>query len=183
MNKKAKVAPSAEPVDRHSANELNNRLFFRLIQAGNIYHRQAMRELRITGVQGAVLGALSQDLEHGMPFSKLADYMGVSRQNLDAVLKRLERMDLVERVEKPEDRRVRLVRLTPAGLHYWNDLFKYALIFYEQAASGLTHQEKMLFLDLISRIARGLRSVDLSSFNPVYPPSPRKRRSPKASGA
>ena len=70
--------------------ELNNRLFFRVFQTANLYEAQVTRELTCSAVQGAVLGALSRDVEQGMSFSALYTYLAVSRQNLDAVLKRLE---------------------------------------------------------------------------------------------
>lgn len=59
----------------------------------------------------AVLGALSRPrVLSGMSFSDLTDYLGVSRQNLDAVLKRLEREGLVQRVINEQDRRAKMLR-------------------------------------------------------------------------
>lgn len=69
-----------------------NRLFFRLFQTGNILQRQVQNEMGISAVQWAVLGALSRDgFEQGTSFNQLKEYLHVSRQNLDGVLKRLER--------------------------------------------------------------------------------------------
>ena len=41
------------------ADHLNNRIFFRLFQVANTLQRQAVKELGVTTVQWAVLGALS----------------------------------------------------------------------------------------------------------------------------
>ena len=41
------------------ADHLNNRIFFRLFQVANVLQRQAVKELGVTTVQWAVLGALS----------------------------------------------------------------------------------------------------------------------------
>jgi hypothetical protein len=60
--------------------ELNNRLFFRVFQTANLYEAQVTRELTCSAVQGAVLGALSRDVEQGMSFSALYTYLAVSRQ-------------------------------------------------------------------------------------------------------
>ena len=71
----------------------------------------------------AVLGALSRPkVKSGMSFSDLTEYLGVSRQNLDAVLKRLERDGLVERVINEQDRRAKIVALTTEGFQTWDSL-------------------------------------------------------------
>src|ERR1700733_1131054 len=97
------------PVKKKSSTDLgavNNRIFFRLFQLGNTLQRQAVKELGISTVQWAVLGALSRNqAEDGMSFAELADYLVVSRQNLDGVLKRLERDRHVLRVTDMTDKR------------------------------------------------------------------------------
>lgn len=139
--------------------DLNNRLFFRLFQAGNIYARKAQGELKISSAQGAILGALSRDTENGIPLSELVEYLAVSRQNLDGVLKRLERLEFVERIEGAENRRIRIVRLTPAGIRAWNALFDDSLEFYRQGTAGVTVDEKRALVDTLGRINRGLKSI------------------------
>src|SRR5690348_10033640 len=92
------------------ADHLNNRIFFRLFQVANTLQKQAVKELGVTTVQWAVLGALSDPRPtYGVSVGTLADFLVVSRQNLDGVLKRLERDGLVERVMDPEDKRGRVV--------------------------------------------------------------------------
>lgn len=79
-----------------------NRLFFRLFQTGNILQRQVQNEMGISAVQWAVLGALSREgFEDGTSFNQLKEYLYVSRQNLDGVLKRMERDGHVVRVPDP----------------------------------------------------------------------------------
>src|SRR5688572_7663149 len=95
---------------QESVETVHNRLFFRLFQAGNTLDRQTVKELGITTVQWSVLGALSRpQVAEGMSFAALADYLVVSRQSLDGVLKRLERESHVKRVADPSDRRARNV--------------------------------------------------------------------------
>lgn len=99
-----------------SVSAVHNRLFFRLFQAGNTLDRQSVKELGITTVQWATLGALSRpQVKDGMSFSDLADYLVVSRQSLDGVLKRLEREGHVARVVDPTDRRAKKVVMLPRG--------------------------------------------------------------------
>ena len=146
---------------RSPRDELNNRLFFRLFQAANIYETQAVRELNISAVQGAVLGALSRDVEQGMSFSALYTYLAVSRQNLDAVLKRLEQADYVERVEGVIDRRVKIVRLTPQGVEAWWDLQRRTIEFFRQGTDGLSTAEVSACVETLAGIGRALKAAKL----------------------
>lgn len=94
---------------------IHNRLFFRLFQVGNSLDRQCLNELGISPVHWAVLGALSRPhlTEAGMSFSDLTEYLGISRQSLDNVLKRLEREGSVQRITSHQDKRAKNVALTP----------------------------------------------------------------------
>src|SRR5262245_39801582 len=106
-----------------SVSAIHNRLFFRLFQAGNTLERQTIKELGITPVHWSVLGALSRaKAAKGMSFSDLVDYLVVSRQSLDGVLKRLERDKHVARMTDTVDRRAKKVVLTPKGRKFWDSL-------------------------------------------------------------
>lgn len=60
---------------------------------------------------------------HGtMPMSRLAELVGVSLSNATGIVDRMEEHGLVERVRVPEDRRVVLVRPTPAGIRTLSDI-------------------------------------------------------------
>jgi DNA-binding MarR family transcriptional regulator len=141
--------------------EANNRLFFRLFQTANIYQTMALRELNVSAVQGATLGALSRDVEHGMPFSDLYDYLAVSRQNLDAVLKRLEEAGYVERVEGAADRRRKVVRLTPNGVVAWRDLQTQTVEFFRQGTGGISATEISTCVATLAKIGRALKAARL----------------------
>jgi len=142
--------------------QLNNRIFFRLFQLGNVLQRQAASELGVTTVQWAVLGALSLErYAAGMPFRDLAEYLVVSRQNLDGVLRRLERDGLVERVPGPDDRRARVVRLTPSGRAFWSDLSERIHEFYDQAASRFSLDERVALVHYLNGLQKDLVAVKL----------------------
>ena len=142
--------------------DLNTRLFFRLFQAANVYERQAMGELGLSGIQGAVLGELSRAPADGIAFSKLVEYLAVSRQNLDAVLKRLESAGLVIRTEGHADRRTRMVKLTQQGHSAWAGMRQPIMEFFRQATLGLDRAERIACTDALVRIARALRVLKLS---------------------
>jgi DNA-binding MarR family transcriptional regulator len=152
---------SREPQTGNSARDhLNNKLFFRLFQAANIYETQAVRELNFSAVTGATLGALSRD-PNGMLFSELYAYLGVSRQNLDAVLIGWEKKGLVERIEVENDRRKKMVCLTRVGAQAWKDLHRRSLEFFRQGTKGMSAAEITECAESLSRIGRALRAVQL----------------------
>lgn len=145
-----------------SVSAVHNRLFFRLFQAGNTLDRQSVKELGITTVQWATLGALSRpQVKAGMSFSDLADYLVVSRQSLDGVLKRLERDGHVERVVDPKDRRAKKVVLLPSGRLFWDGMQPRIYEFYRQAVERFRFDDKVSLLHYINQLNEGMSMVSL----------------------
>jgi len=139
-----------------------NRLFFRLFQTGNILQRQVQHEMGISTVQWAVLGALSrEDYQQGISFNQLTEYLVVSRQSLDGVLKRMERDNHVLRIPHPDDGRARLVQLTDQGKAYWNGLQPRIYEFYQQALSGLGFDDSVSLLHFLNKLQADLVKVAL----------------------
>jgi DNA-binding MarR family transcriptional regulator len=162
------AAPANEPATQlpgkpdRVADHLNNRIFFRLFQVANTLQKQAVKELGVTTVQWAVLGALSDPRPtYGMSVGTLADFLVVSRQNLDGVLKRLERDGLVERVTDPEDKRARVVKLTREGFAFWADLRERIFQFYDQAVSGFKFDDRVALAHYLNELQRLLITVRL----------------------
>ncbi|SRR5690554_3967760 len=142
---------------------VSNRLFFRLFQTGNILQRQVQNEMGVSAVQWAVLGALSREgFEAGTSFNQLKGYLFVSRQNLDGVLKRMERDGHVLRIPDPEDRRARLVVLTDAGREYWDQLQGTIAEFYRQALQGVSFDDEVSLLHLLKKLQHDLINVSLT---------------------
>ena len=140
----------------------HNRLFFRLFQVGNTLDRKCSNELGISPVHWAVLGALSRPrVQSGMSFSDLTEYLGVSRQNLDAVLKRLERDGLVQRIISEHDRRAKNVALTVEGLKTWDNLQDDFFNFYGQALNTLAFDDVITLIHLLNKVNDGLKSIQL----------------------
>jgi DNA-binding MarR family transcriptional regulator len=141
---------------------INNRIFFRLFQLGNTLQRQAVKELGISTVQWAVLGALSRaQVQDGMSFAELSDYLLVSRQNLDGVLKRLERDGHVVRLADTSDRRARLIKLTPQGRRFWSSLQPKIYEFYRQAMVQFRFDDSIAFVHYLNRLQADLLEVKL----------------------
>jgi DNA-binding MarR family transcriptional regulator len=139
-----------------------NRLFFRLFQTGNILQRQVQNEMGISTVQWAVLGALSRPgYEQGISFNQLTEYLVVSRQSLDGVLKRMERDNHVLRIPHPDDGRARLVQLTEQGQAYWESLQPRIYAFYQQALSGMGFDDSVSLLHFLNKLQADLAKVQL----------------------
>lgn len=152
----------SEPTYEQSVSAIHNRLFFRLFQTGNTLDRQANNELGISPVHWSVLGALSRpQVAGGMSFSDLAEYLFVSRQSLDGLLKRLERDGHVIRVADTADRRVKKVVITPDGRVAWNALQPKIYEFYRQALDSFRFDDKVTLLHFLNRLNDGMRKVSL----------------------
>lgn len=158
------MSESQNPIPEPVMFPVHNRLFFRLFQAGNTLARQVSKEVGVSTVQWAVLGALSRpQASSGMLFSRLADYLVVSRQNLDGVVKRLERDGYVTRVPDALDGRARRVQLTPLGREFWEGLQERIHAFYRQAAGGLAFDDLVALLHHLNRLNDGMSRVDLAA--------------------
>ncbi|SAL05300.1 MarR family transcriptional regulator [Caballeronia calidae] len=149
-----------------SVSSIHNRLFFRLFQAGNMLDRQAINALGMTTVQWSVLGALSRpQVAAGMSFSDLADYLVVSRQSLDGVLKRLEREEHVVRVADTVDRRAKNVVLTDKGREFWENMEPKIYEFYRQALSNFRFDDKVSLVHFLNQLNAGMANVSLEEGN------------------
>jgi DNA-binding MarR family transcriptional regulator len=153
----------ARKITLTSCDELNNRLIFRLFQTASLYQSTTPRELDVSVVQGVILGALYRDVDRGTSFSDLCGYLAVSRQNLDVVLKRLERIGYVERVEGEADRRVKIVRLTREGVAAWLDLHTRSIEFFRKITATLSAAEVTACADAFAKIGRELKASRTSS--------------------
>lgn len=144
--------------------DIANRLFFRLYQASNLMHKTGSRsvaEFNATTQQWAVLGALSRPAvrEQGMTVKALIAFLLLSRQNLTAVLNRLERSGLIERVRISDDGRIRCIRLTPKGTAVWRRMFVKIAAYYDSALEGFTIEEALMLYRLLDRLKSRLAQL------------------------
>ena len=156
--------PRAKPGTSPDANvrELNNRLFFRLLQVANVMHVAATRSVQPLGVtsqQWSVLGSLARfESQGGASVNDLSAHLRMSRQNLSNILQRLEQSGLTRRVQDAQDLRQRRVVMTETGRTLWASLREIAGPFHEDALRGFTIPDRIRFLDLITRLDRALVS-------------------------
>jgi DNA-binding MarR family transcriptional regulator len=89
----------------------------------------------------------------GIDQRTLAERLAIDRTNAGLLVDQLEASGLVERYLDPDDRRVRLLRLTDAGRGIHRDILP-AIIEANRAvlASALSADEAQLFIDMLARI-------------------------------
>ncbi|MBL8923387.1 MAG: MarR family transcriptional regulator [Myxococcaceae bacterium] len=145
--------------------EQANRLFFKLYQCANMLHKTGTRAVEAEGLttqQWAVLGALSREQARGgLSVGELARYLLVSRQNLSGLLARMERDGHVQASPDGQDRRSRLVTMTPAGRRLWERRAQPKIHdFYERALQGLSDEDVTHALHYLLRLLENLKSLD-----------------------
>lgn len=80
--------------------------------------QRLFRPLGLTGAQFNVLNILARS-GAGVSQRVLSDELLVDRSNVTGLLDRMEKSGWVRRADHPEDRRVYLITLTPAGRALW----------------------------------------------------------------
>ena len=145
--------------------DVANRLFLRLYQASNLLHKTGTRAVQAYGAttqQWAVLGALSRPANRapGMTVKELTAFLMVSRQNLTAVLDRLEAAGLVERTRVQGDGRLRHITLTPQGAATWAAMQDSIRTYYADALTGFTTEEAVTLYRLLDRLRGSLNRID-----------------------
>jgi MarR family transcriptional regulator, organic hydroperoxide resistance regulator len=157
--------PALSSSDEAARFDVANRLFLRLYQASNLMHRTGTRAVSGFGAttqQWAVMGALSRPgaRQHGMTVKELMAFLMVSRQNLTAVLDRLEGGGLVERTRTAgTDGRLRHVRLTPGGEQLWAAMHDDIRRYYRVALEGFSTDECLVLFRLLDRLRNSLGDI------------------------
>ena len=156
---------------------IHNRLLFRLFQAGNLLDRQTTKEVGITTVQWSSLGVLARPelAREGIALSDLADYLRVSRQNLDGVLKRLEKLDYVRRVSDERDRRAKRVLLTESGRAFWDGVQPRIHEFLRQSLPTFVLDDEIAMIHGLNKLCDAMSNVKLDSKNLPAAPSITKK--------
>lgn len=144
--------------------DVANRVFFRLYQCSNLMHKNGTRymsEFGSTTQQWAVLGALARPLvrDKGMAVKDLIEFLLLSRQNLTAVLDRLETRGWIARVKDKDDGRARRIGLTPEGIKLWERMLRKIDAFYSDALSDFSRDDQVLLYSLLNRLKETMSKV------------------------
>ncbi len=165
MDTLSPALPPGTDGDEAARFDVANRLFLRLYQASNLMHRTGTRAVSGFGAttqQWAVMGALARPRarQDGMTVKALMGFLMVSRQNLTAVLDRLEGGGLVERTRAAgKDGRLRHVRLTPQGERLWAAMHDDIRRYYRTALGAFSTEECLVLYRLLDRLRDSLGRV------------------------
>ncbi|MFI7546619.1 MarR family winged helix-turn-helix transcriptional regulator [Actinoplanes sp. NPDC049599] len=99
----------------------------------------------------AVLSALADEPMRTQ--AALARAIGADKTRIIGILDELQERALIEREPDPEDRRVRLLRLTPAGRHLYASVRAEIHAAEERLLGGLTLADKGVFLRVLQQLS------------------------------
>jgi DNA-binding MarR family transcriptional regulator len=157
QNAQRKLQPS--PRQRPDI-EQTIRVLFRFFRTSNLAAARNttwMSALGLTAEQCSVLTTLSRpQSKDGMTVSELCDYLMISRQGLNGVLRRLEMMELVRRAVETQDKRVRRIQLTGKGLACVNRIMPSLAAFSAIALRDFSAEDLRQLLQLTNRIRANL---------------------------
>lgn len=115
---------------------------------------QNARHLGLTRSQGQVLVQLANN--EGIQQGALAEKLDVEPITLTRILDRLEEAGLIERLHYRQDRRVRLLRLTPAAHPLIDDISAIGAQTRGEAMEGVSDEDRTRLLDILLRMKSNL---------------------------
>lgn len=143
------------------SSEIPLKLFFRLYQTMNLSLRKAaevLSEFDMSAQQWSILDSLTRPgYEAGMTVNGLVEYLMVSRQSLNGVLRRMEESGYIERVVNPDDLRSRQIRLTDYGCEVCEKVEPRVKAFYKNSLRHMSEEERVNSLNLLNQILSNLR--------------------------
>ena len=126
-------------------------------------HRAVLRDLREVGLSGsqlAILRVLADAGEAGVKLNEISHTLSVTSANVTGLIDRLEEAGHLARRAHPEDRRVTLAVLTPAGRELFERVYPSHARRVERVMSRLTPKEQLLLAELLGRIADSVLAED-----------------------
>jgi DNA-binding MarR family transcriptional regulator len=108
-----------------------------------------------------VLMALNASPEKAMALSEIGEYLVVTRPNITGLIDGLVADGLVKRIDHPEDRRMVLAQLTPAGREFMRKFVPFHHRALNVIMSGMSKQEKRQLVALLDKLRSRLREVQI----------------------
>lgn len=90
--------------------------------------------------------------EHPKTMTSLARILNNDASNITGLADRLERQKLIVRQDKPEDRRIKIISLTPSGQKLRTDIKKSLAEAEASLLGNLSDPEKQTFRDLLYKL-------------------------------
>ena len=122
----------------------------RFVQIATAIWAEACAEESLSHIEFGTLSALQHN--PGLDQISLAAWVGVDRTNIGLIVDGLEKRGFVERTVNPNDRRARLMRVTPAGKAAFAGQTRQTAVAREKILGPLSAAERETFYDLLERI-------------------------------
>jgi MarR family 2-MHQ and catechol resistance regulon transcriptional repressor len=130
-------------------------LLINLAYTYDVIYTHLARKIEAQGLSlGAfnVLMILSRAEDAGCPMHEMGKLLLVSRANITGLVDCLARKGLVERAEHKEDRRVRLVKLTKAGVKLLDKMLPAHYAGVREMLKGVSNKDKEILSDLLMEL-------------------------------
>ena len=118
----------------------------------NSTFQKRLYELKITPDQYIVLRWLNERTNEQTTQSTLANLMYTDANNISALIIRMENLGFLSRLTNPNDRRKKIIQISPKGIEKFNRARKVARLLEKQALSGFCEKEKLEFNMLLGRL-------------------------------
>ena len=115
-----------------------------------------LRQQDLTLSQMNVLMELEAAPDHHLSLKELEGLLHVAQSTAAGIVVRLEQKGFVESFADENDRRVKKVSITPAGLACCQNASSNVKDMESQLLSGLTEGERTLFRELLEKVFKGL---------------------------
>lgn len=122
----------------------------------------------LTLMQANVLALMESD--DPRPTNSLCGVLHCDPSNVTGLVDRLEKMGALARTDNPQDRRVKMISLTPQGRKIREELIGELIAAEEERLSVLTLAESAMLRQLLEKIINSERLVDGRAYN-AAPPS------------
>lgn len=119
-------------------------------QTGVNFWGAQVDHLNITAVQAMVLNFLGE--QDNITSHALGGRLQITSATMTGILDRLEKMELIERAPNPDDRRAILVRLTPKGSIYANEIKELYVSANNEFLKDLSDDEQVFLRSLLRRL-------------------------------
>lgn len=116
----------------------------------------ALRPQDMTLAQLHTLVELDQAPNQQRSLKELEQILHVAQSTVAGIIVRLEQKGFVEGFGDAEDRRIKLVRITPAGIECAHAALHHRAEAEEQLLSGLTETEREIFYSLLKKVRDSL---------------------------
>jgi len=145
--------PVAKPID--GADTSGVHVWLVLWKATRVLEEHGHRSIASLEMGLSDFGVLEALLHKGpLPIKDLGAKVLLTSGSITTAVDRLEQRGLVERGNDAHDRRSRIVRLTPIGRQMIRKAFAEHKLAMEQAASGLSLQDRERLIDLLRRLGQ-----------------------------